>query len=466
MKVTLRSAYLCLLFCSSGLFAQTWYPDADSDGFGDAASEAEISTDAPFGFSNNNTDCDDANNLVHPGATEIFFNGIDDNCDGQLDEGDHLTAKVISSQCGTTLATISASIYTTCLPQITGYRFQITNTKNQTVQYLERGVHYFALNALASYDYATTYSIRIELQRNGIWLGYYGDSCLVSSPAVLASDGAAQLVPSQCGSTLPSINTLISTTSLPGVKGYRFRITNMTDLESANRVQVIDRPLQWFGLTMLGSYNYGTAYQIEVAVRTTGDYSEFGNPCEIYSPAPPTLISCGQFVQESNSLVTGQSLARAVVYRFELTDMQTYLVTTIDRPLNWFTFNNIPDFIAGASYGVRISVMTTGSFSPFGDACEIVAPGASRFMQSKEVSPESEMVSFPNPFVGEFTLATKNFSANAVVNVYDVTGRLMAKIPLNGESSEIRVGAEYPSGVYIVVLTDGDETRIKRMVKR
>jgi hypothetical protein len=38
------------------------------------------------GYSVADGDCDDTNPAVHPGATEIE-NGIDDNCDGDIDEG-------------------------------------------------------------------------------------------------------------------------------------------------------------------------------------------------------------------------------------------------------------------------------------------------------------------------------------------------------------------------------------------
>ncbi|REJ84275.1 MAG: hypothetical protein DWQ39_10235 [Bacteroidetes bacterium] len=63
---------------------QTWYADADGDGFGDAGS-ALLSCEAPAGFVLSNTDCNDSNPQVYPGAFEAC-NGIDDNCNGTIDE--------------------------------------------------------------------------------------------------------------------------------------------------------------------------------------------------------------------------------------------------------------------------------------------------------------------------------------------------------------------------------------------
>jgi len=70
-----------------GLVGITFYRDADSDGYGNAANTIIAWLIAPPGYVSNNTDCNDALAGVHPAATEVCGNGIDDDCDGTVDEG-------------------------------------------------------------------------------------------------------------------------------------------------------------------------------------------------------------------------------------------------------------------------------------------------------------------------------------------------------------------------------------------
>ncbi|MBK6483908.1 MAG: T9SS type A sorting domain-containing protein [Chitinophagaceae bacterium] len=70
-----------------GLIFITYYADLDNDSFGDLFDIGiSLCNDPGFGFSNNNTDCNDASALVNPAATESC-NGIDDNCNGTADDG-------------------------------------------------------------------------------------------------------------------------------------------------------------------------------------------------------------------------------------------------------------------------------------------------------------------------------------------------------------------------------------------
>ncbi|MDP2039609.1 HYR domain-containing protein, partial [Algoriphagus sp.] len=63
-----------------------FYVDADGDGFGDKNALPVFACAAPEGYVTDNTDCDDADDTVYPGATE-FCDGKDNNCDGEVDEG-------------------------------------------------------------------------------------------------------------------------------------------------------------------------------------------------------------------------------------------------------------------------------------------------------------------------------------------------------------------------------------------
>jgi len=64
---------------------QTYYLDADGDGYGTDDYTIE-ECEPKDGYIAQNGDCDDSNAAIHLGATEIC-NGIDDNCDGNIDEG-------------------------------------------------------------------------------------------------------------------------------------------------------------------------------------------------------------------------------------------------------------------------------------------------------------------------------------------------------------------------------------------
>ena len=64
---------------------ETFYRDADGDGYGDATTQAQACT-APSGFSSDATDCDDLDSDNWPGNTEVC-DGADNDCDSDVDEG-------------------------------------------------------------------------------------------------------------------------------------------------------------------------------------------------------------------------------------------------------------------------------------------------------------------------------------------------------------------------------------------
>jgi hypothetical protein len=65
-----------------------FFIDEDGDGFG--ASDEISACEAPEGYAGNDSDCDDSNEEVHPGATEIC-DGINNDCDASTSETNLIT---------------------------------------------------------------------------------------------------------------------------------------------------------------------------------------------------------------------------------------------------------------------------------------------------------------------------------------------------------------------------------------
>ncbi len=62
-----------------------WYQDVDGDGYG-TVEVSKVSCSKPSGYVDNSEDCDDTNPDVNPEADEIIGDGIDNNCNGLIDE--------------------------------------------------------------------------------------------------------------------------------------------------------------------------------------------------------------------------------------------------------------------------------------------------------------------------------------------------------------------------------------------
>jgi len=67
----------------------TWYPDLDSDGFGDSSSSGTDLCETGLDMVTDNTDCDDTLATISPAAAEVCDSAdIDEDCDGFADDAD------------------------------------------------------------------------------------------------------------------------------------------------------------------------------------------------------------------------------------------------------------------------------------------------------------------------------------------------------------------------------------------
>jgi hypothetical protein len=75
---------------------------------------------------------------------------------------------------------------------------------------------------------------------------------------------------------------------------------------------------------------------------------------------------------------------------------------------------------------------------------------------------------YPNPYTETFNLSLSTTSEDKVsIVVYDMTGRLIERREVRpSDMVEQQIGDRQPSGIYNVVVTQGEEVKTVRVIKR
>ncbi|HSK13814.1 MAG TPA: MopE-related protein, partial [Phnomibacter sp.] len=148
----------------------TWYTDADGDGYGSGTGQA-LCDHLGTGWSLQGGDCDDNNNNIYPGASEICGNGIDDNCQGQIDEG-CIVCPMAQNLEVINIKFNSATLQWTAngTAQQWEIRYRPTIPASPWTTLLVSGASRSV--ALRSLLANTTYSLQVRAQCNSSWMPY------------------------------------------------------------------------------------------------------------------------------------------------------------------------------------------------------------------------------------------------------------------------------------------------------
>jgi len=103
--------------CAGGS-VQRWYRDADGDGFGNSTDSID-SCATLSGYSLSGGDCNDSSTAIHPNAPDAVCNGVDDDCDGSPDDGyvpQPTSCGVGACASAGALTCASGQVHDTCMP--------------------------------------------------------------------------------------------------------------------------------------------------------------------------------------------------------------------------------------------------------------------------------------------------------------------------------------------------------------
>jgi hypothetical protein len=440
-----------------------YFTDADGDGFDSGAPQVSLCTPAAgFVLTTNGADCIDSDAEINPNHVEVLGNGKDDNCDGAIDEVTKLSY-LQPSQCGTVMPHIANILYAFQVFEAQGYRFEVTGPTGPARTY-DSATSSFTLGSLAGgVAYNTTYSIRVALKIGGFWRAY-STSCSITTPAVPAT---TNIVPAQCGVTLTSLSNIIYANQVTAASQYRYEISGGTQ-----GVRTFDSSLNRFTLgNFAGSASYGTTYSIRVALFIGGAWQAYGTSCSITTPlAPPATTlqpsQCGTTISNSWTTIYAIPVSEATGYRFEVFNgaITQYIDTNVPR----FNIHQIPaGYTAGTAYTVRVAILFGSVYQAFGTSCTFNTAA----VLTKQAGPADTVFAvkaYPNPFAENFKLDLQTSTEGPLeVKVYDMIGKLVETRQVSvADMATQEVGAKYPSGVYNIIVTQGENVKTLRVIKR
>jgi hypothetical protein len=143
----------------------------------------------------------------------------------------------------------------------------------------------------------------------------------------------------------------------------------------------------------------------------------------------------------------------------------------VDRVLNNFRLSDFPGLVAGENYSVQVAVRMPNQldFGPYSKTCTLVVPSIARTIEDTSASGVAfDAQVYPNPYAEQFYFKVTTASqASFTIQVYDMMGRAIETRTVNADAIEsTEVGATYPSGIYNVILTQGNDIKSLRVIKR
>jgi hypothetical protein len=172
-------------------------------------------------------------------------------------------------------------------------------------------------------------------------------------------------------------------------------------------------------------------------------------------------------IPSMSTVIYADAFSGAQGYRFRLYNTSGYS-QQVDRVLRTFSLNNFTGLVPAQTYSVKVSLKLNGVWGPEGKACAVTIPVSARLSATSFDQEIFKAAAYPNPFVSGFRLNVETSSSDRIeLKVYDMIGKLIEVRQVNvSDMDNMEVGSNYPSGVYNMVITQGENLKTLRIIKR
>jgi len=455
-----------------GLIFTNYYTDSDADGFGSAVASPVNSCAAVVGSVTNNTDCNDGNAAIKPGATEIC-NGIDDNCVGGIDDGLTFTNYYIDSDVDGFGSTVASPV-NSCAAVIGSV------TNNTDCNDGNAAIKPGATEICNGIDDNCVGGIDDGL----IFINYYTDSDV---------DGFGSAVASPVNSCLVVIGSVTNNTDCndgnAAIKPGAIEICNSID-DNCN--VTIDEGVVSATITPGGPTSFCKGFNVVLSANTgvgyTYQWTKNGNNISGATTINYTATMTGNYAVKVT--VTGGCLATSTTTVVTVNSTPTATVTTPDgtdlcgRVNVRLKANNGTGFtyqwykgaaaITGAT-AITYFATTTGNYkvkvtSALGCAKTSASTTIVKTCREEAVNNNDGFTIYPNPSANKFTITvnTNTTELTATIQIFSLIGEeiyMQNASVINGMLTEnIALQNNIPSGLYIVKVLIGTQEYTKQLV--
>ena len=292
--------------------------------------------------------------------------------------------------------------------------------------------------------------------------GTIGTSALVGT----ASAAATSAICKTTGTTLSLTGSNV------GVISWQKRLTTTTlwtTIANSNVTSISTGSLAattvYRASVTIGSCSTVTSNEVTVSIVAAPLSKAVTSNVTTPSGASLALALCRSF-SVAKTLTIGAGYVGAIQWQRSISSATTGFVAISGATSQSYTINEAS---VGVNYYRAVFTNSCGAFVN-GTAVTLYYKDCAtvKLASSAVVRAPFSVVVYPNPYTETFNLSLSTSSDDKVgIVVYDMTGRLLERREVRpSDMVEQQIGDRYPSGVYNVVVTQGEEVKTLRVIKR